>query len=137
MDLKRESSLHIWKGNFTRKSKPDWIKRIKGDGNCFFRALSFVFTGEEDQHNVIRKKICDYIAVSEKRNVEKMRQNKVWGTTTEIMAASNLFKISLFIYSDFAMSKTWHIYKPRRLEKTDLCVYLVNSGNHFDVVLNV
>ena len=40
-------------------TRPDMrrVKRVMGDGNCMFRALSLVVTGNEDQHHAIRTRI--------------------------------------------------------------------------------
>ena len=37
------------------------IKQIKGDGNCYFQAVSFALAGNKEWHNEIRSTICDYI----------------------------------------------------------------------------
>ena len=36
---------------------------IKGDRNCYFRAVSFILTGVEKHHFVVRQAICDFIEV--------------------------------------------------------------------------
>ena len=36
------------------------IKGIRGDGNCLFRALSFV-TGSQEQHSHVRSLICSHM----------------------------------------------------------------------------
>ena len=38
---------------FTTFSQPTRINHIVGDGNCLFRALSFIVTGEEDQQSAL------------------------------------------------------------------------------------
>ncbi|KAK4316576.1 hypothetical protein Pmani_000598 [Petrolisthes manimaculis] len=79
---------------FKNTSEPHTVKEIEGDENCIFRALSFAITGEEDQHAVVRSLICDFIACTENIQVESMRNDKVWGTTTEILAAANMFNVN-------------------------------------------
>ena len=37
------------------------VRQCKRDGNCFFRAISLAFYGDEDQHMTVRKLVCDYI----------------------------------------------------------------------------
>ena len=37
------------------------IVKIRGDGNCLFRAASFLMFGNEDHHAEIRKAICDHM----------------------------------------------------------------------------
>ena len=47
----------------TPLTRPDMrsIKKIQGDGNCMFRALSRIVTGSQDQHSVIRAKIVQHM----------------------------------------------------------------------------
>jgi len=35
---------------------PSKLKKIDADGNCCFRALAYAITGDEEQHQAIRKK---------------------------------------------------------------------------------
>ena len=39
----------------------DYVRRIRGDGNCLFRALSFIVTGSEHQHFEIRSSIIAHL----------------------------------------------------------------------------
>ena len=39
---------------------PDRVFVIRGDGNCYFRALSFILTGVETHHFAICQAICDF-----------------------------------------------------------------------------
>ena len=38
-------------------------KIIKGDGNCYFRAISYTISGTEDFHDKVTETMCDYITV--------------------------------------------------------------------------
>ena len=42
-------------------TRPLAVKRIRGDGNCLFRCLSFVVTGSQEQHYEVRRKICSHL----------------------------------------------------------------------------
>ena len=33
------------------------VKHIRGDGNCLFRAFSYIITGSEEQHMAVRTAI--------------------------------------------------------------------------------
>ena len=44
---------------------------ILGDGNCFFRAISYLLLGQEVKHDVIRARIIDYIM--DPNNFDKLR----------------------------------------------------------------
>ena len=44
---------------------------ILGDGNCFFRIISYLLLGQEVKHDVIRARIVDYIM--DPNNIDKLR----------------------------------------------------------------
>ena len=37
------------------------LKRIAGDGNCLFRAISYIITGSEQQHSRLRDTLVGYM----------------------------------------------------------------------------
>ena len=39
--------------------KPSNIYRVLGDGNCYFRCISYVLSGKEDYHRDVRNVLCD------------------------------------------------------------------------------
>ena len=122
---------------FKNTCEPLEMKDVEGDGNCLFRSLSYAITGEEDQHAVIRTLICDYATSNERTKDIPMRQDKVWGTTTEILAAANLFELNRFVWALFGTKFTWHVHRPiDRIVNEN--IYLENrSGCHFNVVSRI
>ena len=48
-------------GACTPLSSPQKIKPIQGDGNCMFRALSYVITGSEKHHLQVRANILEHM----------------------------------------------------------------------------
>lgn len=40
-------------------TNPKAFRRIKGDGNCFYRCVSYWITGSEDYYAIIRAKIVE------------------------------------------------------------------------------
>ena len=68
--LKRNSGL-----NFTGLSKVcgnDFeVKSTGGDGNCFFRMISYLLLGVENKHDIIRASIVEYIVNPE--NLVRLR----------------------------------------------------------------
>ena len=44
---------------------------VAGDGNCFFRSISYLLLGTEEKHNVVYSKIVEYI--SESANWDKLK----------------------------------------------------------------
>ena len=129
---------------FTPHANPTRVKLIEGDGNCLFRALGYVVSGSEDCHMQIRDSICNLI--EEKGDVDylkrtKMRQDKVWGTTGEIFAASELFQIPIFTYHKVGNRFTWSQHRGPKVTKNHNykhAIFLENrSGIHFNVVQRI
>ncbi len=141
---------------FGPSSPPTRIKAVRGDGNCFFRAISYVLTGEEDQHEKVWQLICEYIEKSKESvwgakgkamkgkeylNESGMRQLKKWGTTDEIFAASNLLQVPIFTYSPYANRLQWMKHIPSKDNRSSLdneAIYIDNqSGDHYNIVMSV
>ncbi|KAK4299280.1 hypothetical protein Pmani_028422 [Petrolisthes manimaculis] len=108
---------------FKNTSEPHTVKDIEGDGNCLFRALSFTISGEEDQHAVVRSLIRDFIACTENIQAESMCNDKVWGTTREILAAANMFNVNVCVWAKYGPKLTWHIHRPNGEEIVEESVY--------------
>ena len=93
---------------------PDKVFIIRGDGNCYFRALSFILTGTGIYHVQIRQVICDFIEIHyDDLNIsldefvdgghyllkKKMRENGAWGTELEIIATATMAKRDVIMYN--------------------------------------
>ena len=94
-------------------------KRVKGDGSCFFRTLSYLLTGTEKYTHLIRQKICESIANSTKEDTirkyilprsgqvyvaeSKMLDPITWATDVEIIAATQLLQCDIFVYTTFQL----------------------------------
>ena len=42
--------------------KPRNVHNVKGDGNCYFRSISYALSGCEDYYDSVREVLCDYIS---------------------------------------------------------------------------
>ena len=42
-----------------------WSKTVDGDGNCFFRSISYLLLGSEAKHDIVRSAVCNYIIQSD------------------------------------------------------------------------
>lgn len=91
-------------------------KRVVGNGNCLFNALSYVLTGSEKYSDRVRSAICDFIANSKPDDYiskyiadkdyllkSEMRLDGVWGTETEIIAATQLLQCDILVYTTFQL----------------------------------
>ena len=41
--------------------KPSLTKQIKGDGNCFYRAISFLISGTEENHIILSAHLLQHM----------------------------------------------------------------------------
>lgn len=140
--------LHVPFSNFSPATR---VRKIKGDGNCFFRSISYVITGDEDSHGAVRQMVCSYIEASESTvlygknqtglqylNASNMRNAGVWGTTDEILATANLLQLTIFVRSHYGLRLAWQRHAPRKAPDSPFAIYLDNSsGCHFEVVMSV
>lgn len=90
-----------------------FIKEMKGDGNCMFRAFADQIYGDEEYHEIIREKCMDYLQVEKKffsqfiedgekefdNYVNMKRKLGVWGDDVELQALSEIYNRPIEIYS--------------------------------------
>ena len=109
--------------------KPTQLYKIEADGNCLFRSLSYLVTGQQVYHSLFRHKIIEHM-----RNIENslhphinssleeylvrtgMKNQSVWGTDIEILTACSLLETDIYVYS-------WvgSIYKWQKFSRSMLC----------------
>ena len=123
---------------------------INGDGNCYFRAVSFILTGVEKYHFVVRQVICNFIVVhhddlnlflAKYKDGEaylkdtKMRENSTWGTELEIIAMATMAKRDVIVYNHTGYLR---YQNPFAQKQTIECFFIDNrAGGHFNVILEI
>ena len=129
---------------------PKKVYVIKADGNCYFRSVSFILTGEEKYHGIVRETICDFIAVhyhdlnlflDEYKDGEHylretgMRNDTVWGTELEIIATATIAKRDVIVFNHTGYLR----YKSPFGEGHSVeCFFIDNrAGGHFNVILQM
>ena len=88
------------------------VKGIKGDGNCFFRTLSFILFNNEDEDYAIRSIIVQFenlngpvfesrmTTLNEptfKQHINKMLRPGAWATHIELQAAAAYFQLPIYL----------------------------------------
>ena len=134
---------------------PSKIFKIKGDGNCFFRALSYIITGRQTYHVVLRKKIIDHMRIienllqphlssslSDYLNNSQVANESVWATDVEIFSACSLLETDIYVYTKVGQGCKWQKFSKSMLNESppinDRAIYLNHTGGvHYDVVLEV
>ena len=136
-------------------------KSILGDGNCLFRTLSFIVTGAEEQHMLIRQAIVQHMrSISEllcgshisniryPRGIEQyIADNRIeragsWGSDIEMLTLAHLLNVAVISYS--RTGKQWAKYSPCNVDHAlassqhdGMSMYIRHTGDHFDVVTSV
>ena len=131
--------------------------RILNDGNCLFRAFSYVITGRQVYHTKVREQIINHMRHIEhfllphmKTSLDSylatckshMTRNGVWGTDIEILSATSLLSTDVFVYTKIGDTYKWQKFSRTmpdgKKPENDCSIYLNHShGIHYDVVLDV
>ena len=148
------TSYPVYKSDNMVIGIPKDKKTIRGDGNCFFRSISFALTGNEDHHLEVRKCVVEHIlflgdkiksflqanhtAKSYIKN-SNMTKSGIWASEVEIFATAHLLKTDIYIYGKSGKTFSWLKFSAAFIDSTvvssDKAIYLNHTnGNHYDVV---
>ena len=143
-----------------RPSKPTLTRpistdKIKGDGNCFYRAVSLEICGTEDYHSEIRAQIVNFMIKNAKAfsqyanqnlndylDINKTTELTSWASDVEMYAAATLLQTTIVVYSVLGKtSRGWLPHHPLfpifgsapNKEK----MYFTNLCSHFERVIDV
>ncbi|XP_061191743.1 uncharacterized protein LOC133199982 [Saccostrea echinata] len=134
--------------------KPSSQQEILGDGNCFFRAVSFSLTNSEDYHYVIRSAVCKHLlenevvfkpflrtgenTVKEHLSKSSMSKNGTWATELEILAVCHLINVDIYTYTRNQWLKFSIEKESPHIKRRTGAIYLNHHAqNHYNVVLDV
>ena len=87
-------------------------QHVKGDGNCFFRCISFILTGSEDYHETIRDQVVQHLSTIQEKvkgyldnhpqvyiSQSGIGNEGIWATDKEIMTTANLLDCDILVYT--------------------------------------
>jgi hypothetical protein len=129
---------------------PSATINVKGDGNCFFRALSVALTSGEGVHQELRKlmvgelknrfdhyrKYMDDQNVEQSSYIERVAKSGTWVTAAEVFATASRLGIGIYVFVvDVASTPRWVLSAPlgKSVDQVD-CVYLQLYNNHYTCV---
>lgn len=138
------------RANALLSTEPKGVINMRGDGNCFFRAVSYALTGSQMQHERVRQNVVQWM----KRNDDtlnnhfgsgylddsRMSENGIWATEVEILVTAAFLETDIQVLCQTGTNNrlSWNRYKSETLgghATTSKCIYLANkSGVHFDYV---
>ena len=135
---------------------PTFGHRILGDGNCLFRAFSYLITGAEDQHFELRCRIVErltsvghrllvnYISEATLQQYitnSRMDRQGTWGTIVEMFVLAYMVGVNVYSYNlndwnyrNFSPGVIDYETYPENYARHD--IYFIYTGNHFNVVLS-
>ena len=123
------------------------ITQMKGDGNCYFRALSQAFQENQEYHKEIRNKIIEEIKSNKTRyiayidNYEEHIYNmqftdgrkQSWATEAEILATTNVFKSDVHVLVRQKEKDEYHNFNYEGNDKIT-SITLEYRNNHFNYI---
>ena len=136
---------------------------IEGDGNCFFRCLAKIITGDQDNHPVLRSLIMHFIAsegISELGWYFKQKQitprnyllyereiyrDGVWATDVEMMAASAILDTDMYVANNIIYTSNdkliletrWSLIRSKVNDDRNPSLCITNFGHHFEHVISM
>ena len=148
LDLIRSNGIHHGPRSRTlRATQRLKTSRIKGDGNCLFRAFSSVISGTQDNHDILRTLTVSYMLenpqvfdsicdnVSQYIVESRMASLGVWGTEIEIFALATMLHSTVYVFSNCGMTTKWLPYRPllecAKDSHTD-DIFISNLSHHFE-----
>ncbi|KYN99694.1 putative OTU-like cysteine protease [Plasmodium gaboni] len=97
----------------TNFKKNFYIKSIRTDGNCLFRAVSDQLYNHEENYKEIRKKVVEHLLKNEelyknfieydesyKSYIERISLDGTWGGQLELQAVGEIYKVNILIYQE-------------------------------------
>ena len=149
-----------YNGQPLKKYKPWETENIIRDGNCLFRCLSNVITGNQNSHLQLRTIIARYIATKGTSRLGwyfKTKQTTpceyllsenltllegTWGSDVEIMAASSILDVDIYIANDVYRKEgtlipevRWSLI--RASPNPTAAIYITNYCDHYEPVISM
>jgi len=125
------------------------IFKVNDDGNCLFRALSFLVYGTVDLHADVREKIVNYMRSAKEHYSEfvtddfdfyltKMSVDGEYGTNLEVQASVEVFGRPVEVYSDESGAEPLNILQGSHHFETQKPIRIsYHRGNHYNAVIPI
>ncbi|KAJ3672175.1 hypothetical protein LUZ60_006896 [Juncus effusus] len=108
-------------------------RKVQGDGNCQFRALSDQFYRSSDHHKFVRQEVVNqlqshrdvyegYVPMAYSDYLEKLSQSGQWGDHVTLQAAADTYGVKIFVITSF--KDTCYIEILPKVEKSKRVIFL-------------
>ena len=133
---------------------PTFGHRIIGDGNCLFRAFSYMITGAEDQHFELRCRVVEHFRSVDYRLIETaitaptvqeyiansgVDRQGAWGGVAEIFVLASMVGANVYLYRMqnyfFEICTPTVVIHPDNYGAQSMYIILY-TGDHFNVMLS-
>lgn len=127
------------------------VDHIRGDGNCFFRAISKQIYGTEDHHVDLRKETVKFmeqhlstfrilIEGDVDEHISSMKIQKTWATVSEVSVVASMLRRDIYVVVPAGQTFKWTKIEPKISSTfnipTSSCschISLINTGGyHYD-----
>ena len=145
-------------GKIMSNRHPQRLQNVDGDGACLPRTISLAIFGDEEHHQLLRDAVVDFILQGPLpgetaprdeaffQRMGKMRLQTTWMTTFEVTAFGHMLDTPIFscveqLKADGSPSGKFFWQRlPHETSTHNLAngrgIYIFNSKNHFQLVLN-
>lgn len=120
-----------------------YIKSIRTDGNCLFRAVADQLYNDEEEYKEIRKRVVEHLLKKEeeykhfiendesfKSYIERISVDGTWGGQLELQAIGEIFSVNILIYQENGC-----ILEIKNHDETNKCIQLHYASNeHYNSV---
>jgi hypothetical protein len=115
------------------------ITKVRGDGNCLFRTLSYCVWDNDTYYKKIRKQICEFHVKHLSKAIQngndyicQMSKDQHWGGGEEILAVAHIYEINIHIYTQTQNGFEFLSgYKSPKANSRDEYI-LFSNNNHYD-----
>jgi len=122
------------------------IVRMRGDGNCLFRAIAHQVYGDPEMHDEVRKRCIEYMEkerdhysqfVSEDFNeyIARKKKDKCYGNNMEIQAITEIFNRPIEVYA-YGQTDPINIFHNSYQTDNSPMRLSYHHGNHYNSVID-
>ena len=124
------------------------IDSIRGDSNCFFRAVSKVICGSDENHKQLRDLCVEFLNTHSNQfrqfvddddiqaHMNAMRKLGTWATQCEKFAAATILQRDIYTYSlqlDLVVTSGTNLHPKSTLDRCFITLSHT-QGNHYDCI---
>jgi len=147
--LLRKQRIDLAKFKVMLAGKKLRLANVRGDGNCFFRAIADQLYGSEFRHNKLRKDVVDHLKANKEeyrlfmendikidKYIRLMSRDGQWGGQLEMSILAKIHKFNIIMYQvDYDdNAQEFHPWNTKGLKTVHVTYH---RGRHYNSVRSV